>query len=103
MSENNSEMNIILKPREGVGTKWVLMSFYQSILAQVRESIPGMIEGASYTVEELCGDDFWSDLTRAEKILAGECMVHMVMHANDLPEFELKCAPRTHALEWGLK
>lgn len=104
MSETTATMMfIMLKPREGLGVKSVLQAFYQSILAQVRESIPGLVEGASYTLEELCGEAFWSLLTSGERRLAGDCMVHMVLHANDLPELELKRAPRTGSLEWGLK
>lgn len=94
---------ILIQSRNSSRTKIVPIAFFNSLLHQVREILPGLVQGASYTLEELCGEEYWSGLDRGAAILAGECMAHMVLNTNLLAEIELKRAPRTRPLEWGLK
>ena len=94
---------ILIKSRNSARTKTASFAFFNSLLHQVQEIIPGLVHGESYTLETLCGEEYWSSLVRGEVILAGECMVHIVLHTDLLPEIELKRAPRTRSLEWGLK
>ena len=56
----------------------VTESFYNKVGSQVAEIIPAMLPGAKYTLEMLCGDEFWQSLSNGEKRLAGRCMAHSV-------------------------
>ena len=94
---------VLIQSRNSGRIKSAPYAFFNRLLHQVREIIPALVQGASYPLETLCGEEYWSSLTRSEVILAGECMVHMVLHTDHLPELELKYAPRTGSLEWGLK
>lgn len=58
-------------------------SFYNMILEQIYEVIPGMEPGVSYTAEDLCGEEFWMLLGNG-CFLAGKCVSHMVK-AGKLP------------------
>jgi len=100
---NETTITWLIRTRGGARIKEVPGSFCEALLSQVRETIPAMVRGASYTLEEICGNDFWESLNRGQRILAGECMAHMVVHTNDLPELMLTKAPRTHPLEYGLR
>lgn len=52
--------------------------FYAAIRDQVREALPFLERGKKYTLEILCGDDFWQELTNGERRMAGRCMAQMV-------------------------
>lgn len=100
---NEASTARLIYSRDRARIKQVPALFYQALLYQIRESIPGLVQGGSYTLEEICGPEFWQSLDRGEAILAGECMAHMVCHSNDLPELLITKAPRTRPLEYGLK
>ena len=52
--------------------------FFESVRRQVEEVIPAMQRGVSYTLEVLCGPEFWGPLTAAQRQLAGKCVAFMV-------------------------
>jgi hypothetical protein len=51
---------------------------------QVEEILPALQRGVPYTLEELCGPEFWGPLSAAERQMAGRCMAFMVA-AGQLP------------------
>lgn len=53
-------------------------AFYNKVRRQVHEIIPAMLPGEKYTLEMLCGDEFWLPLSDGNKRLSGRCMAHMV-------------------------
>jgi len=44
------------------------------------EDNKGIREPFTYTAEKLCGKDFWSGLTRGERIRAGICISELVRY-----------------------
>ncbi len=56
----------------------VAESFYLRIKDRVQEIIPAMQRGHKYSLQQLCGEDFWSALSKGERIMAGICMAYMV-------------------------
>ena len=56
----------------------VSKSFVDIIRTQVEEALPGMLPGQSYTVKQMCGIDFWNQMTRTQHILAGKCIARTV-------------------------
>ena len=62
----------------------VLVSFYNSVRRQVEEAIPHLVRDEKYSLEMLCGEEFWDPLTEGECRKAGRCMSHMVRN-NLLP------------------
>lgn len=83
--------------------KWVDRSFLDSIRDQVREVIPFLQDhpNDSFTLKEICGDKFWIPLPKGEQHLAGECMVHLVLHTDELPGVHIVSAPRTGSIKYG--
>ncbi len=61
------------------GSYPVLKAKYDRILQQVKEIVGGMEPSKSYTLERLCGKEFWSTLSPAERKTAGRCMADIVM------------------------
>jgi hypothetical protein len=56
----------------------VPIDFYEMIHRQVEEIIPALVPGVSYTLEMLCGEDFWNAMDVKQRRQAGKCMVHLV-------------------------
>lgn len=56
----------------------VSKAFYDAVRVQVEEIIPATIRGVKYTLEDLCGDEFWHQLGAGEQRMAGRCMADMV-------------------------
>ncbi|UCE64309.1 MAG: hypothetical protein JSU59_03980 [Nitrospirota bacterium] len=52
--------------------------FFESVHKQVLETLPGLLPDNGYTLEKICGPEFWAPLTDGQRRLAGRCMVHMV-------------------------
>lgn len=57
----------------------VQKSFFESVHLTVEEVVPAMQPNVQYTAEMLCGDEFWSSLTKGERILAGRCLADLVI------------------------
>ena len=72
---NNSEMNLVLRLDLTV-PKWL----FDSVLQLVIEIAPGVDPSKEYTLEMLCGDEFWGPLSNWHRRLAGRSMVYMVEH-----------------------
>ena len=53
---------------------------FESIKKQVIEIAPAVDPYAKYTLESLCGDEFWGSLSNWHRRLAGRCMAYMVEH-----------------------
>jgi hypothetical protein len=49
-----------------------------SIKKQVESIIPALIRNVNYTLEELCGEEYWNQLTVGARKLAGRAMAHLV-------------------------
>ncbi len=49
------------------------------LLQVVGEILPALLPGELYTLEALCGPEFWCQLTTAEKQDAGRIMVRLVL------------------------
>ena len=56
----------------------VSQSFYTEIREQVTDIVPALLPDAEYTLQALCGPEYWNALTDGEPSSAGKCMVHMV-------------------------
>jgi len=61
---------------------------YNSIREKVQNFVPTMQRDVGYTLEKLCGDDFWEELSDSDRRLAGRAMVGMI-HDGMFPEIEL--------------
>jgi hypothetical protein len=72
---NNSEINVVLRTNLTV-PKWL----FDSVLQLVIEIAPGVDPSKEYTLEMLCGEEFWDPLSDWHRRLAGRCMVYMVEH-----------------------
>lgn len=73
---HDSEMQ---KTIELHGGYTVPVAFYNIIALQVEEAIHQMQAGEIYTVEKLCGEEFWLILgTPDNQRLAGRCVADMV-------------------------
>ncbi len=53
--------------------------FCGSILQQVREVLPAVNPNEKYTLEMLCGPEFWKSLGPLERQMAGRIMVRLVL------------------------
>jgi hypothetical protein len=62
----------------------VTEAFYKKVELQVEEVLPAVVPEVSYTLEELCGQEFWGQLSPNEQKLAGRCMARMVKNG-ELP------------------
>ena len=56
----------------------VLQSFYTEIREQVTDIVPALLPHSKYTLQALCGPEYWNALTDGERRSAGMCMAHMV-------------------------
>ena len=57
----------------------VSADFYDKIRYQVEEILHVLDPNEIYTLEKLCGDEFWQSLTAGEQKTAGRCMANMVV------------------------
>ena len=51
---------------------------YNQVREQVTDIAPALTLDKKYTLQMLCGPEYWDSLTMHERRLAGKCMVHMV-------------------------
>jgi hypothetical protein len=49
------------------------------IREQVEMVLVALIPDVSYTVKKMCGEDFWSQLSRGQQIAAGQFVAYMVV------------------------
>jgi hypothetical protein len=54
-------------------------TLYTNVREQVAEIIPAVERDVKYTLEMLCGREFWDQLTDGEKRIAGRCMAQMIV------------------------
>ena len=54
--------------------------FFDLVLHHVESKIPTLNQDQKYTLEDICGGEFWSQLGRGDCIIAGRCMSHMVLN-----------------------
>ena len=59
-------------------------AFIDALLNQIQSRIGGLVRGSSYTLRELCGEEFWGQLDPNDHIVAGRCMKHLI-RAGNLP------------------
>ncbi len=74
MSDNN-DTKVYLVFKDGFTAP---KAFLKSVKEQVLEIIPAVPRGCAFTLEDLCGADFWGPLSDGQRRLAGRCMVYMV-------------------------
>ena len=53
-------------------------TFYDRVRNQVEEIVPALEPSESYTLETLCGEEFWSNLSPGECKTAGRYMTDIV-------------------------
>lgn len=67
-------------------------SLLESVRAQVERNLCNLIDFDRYELKHICGMEYWNQLSKGEKTLAGQCMVHLV-EENLVP---LMSAPQRH-------
>lgn len=70
----------------------VLKVFHERIKQQVEKRICELGHKGNYTARMLCGEEFWSALSRGESILAGHCIASMA----DTKVLPLELVKRRH-------
>lgn len=60
--------------------------FLSMIKKHLHNRAPMLSRGVKFELKQICGKEFWGELSRAECILAGKCMVYLEM--NRLVPFE---------------
>ncbi|CAH1083769.1 hypothetical protein [Candidatus Nitrotoga sp. 1052] len=81
--------------------KTLSMDLINRVQKQVELRMSALKHGMSYTLRQICGEKFWSQLKKGECIDAGQCMVYMT-EQNTLPLTHVKCAheyPRRYKLK----
>ena len=73
--KNTQSNNSLIQLSNG---KSVQSDFLDYIQYAVIKRLPVLSPHTSFTLKQICGDDFWSDLTSGEQKRAGSCMVHFV-------------------------
>ena len=76
--ENHKGTTIYLILYDGHELYTVPAAFYSVVRNQVAEIIPAVERDVKYTLEMLCGEAFWKQLTDGEKRMAGRCMAQMI-------------------------
>jgi hypothetical protein len=74
-SNTPNETFLVLSPKLTVPR-----SLFSSILRQVTAIAPAVDPHQEYTLQELCGEEYWQSLSNWHRRLAGKCMAHMVTH-----------------------
>jgi len=74
-----------MKSQGGNGDRIVVTPLYSLnaefcdvIRRQIEEILPALVPGVAYTLEELCGEEFWSTLSAGQCRYAGRCMAWLV-------------------------
>ena len=83
-TENHNNVHTYIMLSDGYRFYTVPATLYNAVQLQVEEIIPALDRDEIYTLEELCGKEFWDSLTAGEPSMAGRCMAHMVVN-NLLP------------------
>ena len=55
----------------------ILEDTYTRVLKQVEEIVPALEPSESYTLETLCGEEFWNGLAVGERRMAGRYIAHV--------------------------
>jgi len=71
--QRDLEMRIVLDSGRDV-PKWV----YEAVYRRIMDFYPSMREGHSYTLQTICGNEFWNDPIASIPRWAGYCAAHMV-------------------------
>ena len=50
----------------------------QIVLEEVQEILPGLVADATYSTEDLCGPDLWTDWLTGERRSAGMCIRYLI-------------------------
>lgn len=61
-----------------LGGKKLSMDLMNLVRKQVELRMTALEHGRPYTLRQICGKEFWSQLKKGEPIKAGECMVYMI-------------------------
>lgn len=60
-----------------LGGKALSLDLMNLIRKQVELRMKALDQGRPYTLRQICGEEFWSQLKKGEPITAGGCMVYM--------------------------
>ena len=63
--------------------------FYNKTREQVTDITPALTLDYKYTLQMLCGPEYWNSLTNSERQSAGKCMAYMV--ENELVPYTDAC------------
>ena len=89
---NGGSINI----HDGHGFHKVPKRFYDDVRQQILNIIPALLPACDYTVEMLCGPDFWGPLSDHQKQIAGKAVAHMVRR-HELPLRRVGCPHKSPA------
>lgn len=51
---------------------------FATVLAEVTQAFPYLVDGCTYPTKMLCGPDAWSAWSKAERRVAGMCLAYLV-------------------------
>lgn len=89
--ESNQELGNTGQYLVHLGGKKLSMDLMNHVRKQVELRMTALEHGRSYTLKQICGEEFWSQLKKGECIEAGQCMVYMTEQKN-FPLTIAKCA-----------
>lgn len=61
------------------GRHWVSKALYDSVQQQVQAAIPRLEHNRHYTLKQICGKDYWTQLSKGEPIAVGIAVSFMVL------------------------
>ncbi len=61
-----------------LGGKKLSMDLMNLVRKQVELRMTALEHGRPYTLRQICGEEFWSQLKKGEPNKAGECMAYMI-------------------------
>ena len=73
INETTAEVLLLLD-----GSFTVPQKLHDDVRGQVTDIVPALLPDVAYTLQMLCGSEYWDLLTMDERQSAGRCMVHMV-------------------------
>lgn len=83
------------------GRYWIHSEIYDSVRHQLGDVCDFLDPRKTYKASQLCGDGFWSQLSRTEGKVAGSCIAQMVKN-RDLPLVKVN-APGKYPNRYELK
>ena len=81
---------------------YVQSDFLDYIQYAVIKRLPILSPHTSFTLKQICGDDFWNDLNPSEQQRAGWCMVHLVAR-QELPMISVNICRHQYPKRYRLK